>query len=277
VRRRFGQHFLTDPAILDRIVAALDPTPEDIVLEIGAGKGDLTRRLAPMVARVIAIEKDRDLVRKLREERRVKGEVESRLPSNVTVMEGDALKLDWHSAVVDAAPHASRFTLHGLKVVGNIPYYITSPLIEKALTPPQANRIVFLVQSEVADRLAATPGTKSYGALTIGVAVAAAVERLFTVKAGAFSPPPKVHSAAVRISPLSEPLVEPGEITALRRFVTAVFGQRRKQLRRVLRTVAGVSKDRADSLLSGLGLDPTVRPELLEPTDFVRLFRAVAR
>ena len=266
MRRRFGQHFLSDPAILDRIVAALDPTPEDVVLEIGAGKGSLTRRLTPKVGRVIAIEKDRELADRLKGVG--SGEWGVPLPDNVTVIEGDALKLDWHHTVPDA-------TLHGFKIVGNIPYYITSPLIEKALIPPQPERIVFLVQSEVADRLAATPGTKNYGALTVGVAVTATVERLFTVKAGAFSPPPNVNSAAVRISPLSEPLVGPGEIAALRRFVTAVFGQRRKQLRRVLRTVCGLGKDQAESLLSSLDLDPTARPEVLSPIDLVRLFRAV--
>src|SRR5213083_3774963 len=141
-----------------------------------------------------------------------------------------------------------------LKVVGNIPYAITSPLIDKALTPPLPARIVFLVQAEVADRLAASPGSKPYGALSVGVQAVSRVERLFTVRAGAFTPPPKVHSALMRLTPLPEPLVAPEEIVAFRAFVTACFSRRRKQLRNVVAGATGHSAARVAVGLAALGI-----------------------
>jgi 16S rRNA (adenine1518-N6/adenine1519-N6)-dimethyltransferase len=137
-------------------------------------------------------------------------------------------------------------------------------LIDKALTPPLPERIVFLVQDEVADRIAATPGGKTYGALSVGVQAVARVEKLFTVAPGAFRPAPKVRSALIRLTPLTEPLVRPEEVAALRVFVTACFSRRRKQLKNV---VPGLD-------LQALGFDPTMRPERLPPEAFVRLLRA---
>ena len=236
--RRLGQHFLNDPRILGRIVDALDPVPGETVLEIGPGKGSLTEALLARGLNVVAIEKDRELAGALAR-------------ANLQVVEGDALRLEW--------PRVP-------KIVGNIPYYITSPLIDKALTPPLPERVVFLVQSEVADRLAASPGTKTYGALSIGVQALCRVEKLFTVAPGSFKPPPKVRSAVVRLTPLAQPLVRPEEIATLRAFVTACFSQRRKQLKNA---VPGLSVNQ----LEELGIDPTLRPERLTPQAFVRLLR----
>ena len=133
--RRLGQHFLSDPTILDRIVDALSPALEDTVLEVGAGKGTLTRRLAPRAGEVIALEKDRALARVLR------GERDAPLPSNVRVVEGDALKLDWHRLLTGAPSPVSPFPFPlSFKVIGNIPYAIPSPLVENALTPPPPGR-----------------------------------------------------------------------------------------------------------------------------------------
>ena len=188
-RRPLSQHFLADPNILGRIVDALEPAPADVVIEIGAGKGSLTEQLIPRVGHVIAIEKDRRLAAQLREKRET---------GNVVVVEGDALRLDWHQLVREAFP-ASPVPFPGFNVVGNIPYAITSPLIEKALTPPLPERIVFLVQAEVADRAAAPPGSRAYGALSVGLQASCRVEKLFTVKPGAFDPPPKVDSALLRL------------------------------------------------------------------------------
>src|SRR5207244_5966817 len=143
------------------------------------------------------------------------------------VVTGDALTLDWHEL---SSQHLTPVTRHLPKIVGNIPYGITSPLIDKALTPPLPARIVFLVQAEVADRIAAPPGSKTYGALSVGAQAVARVERVFTVRAGAFTPPPKVTSAVVRLTPLAQPLVAPEQIAAFRAFVTACFARRRKQL-----------------------------------------------
>jgi 16S rRNA (adenine1518-N6/adenine1519-N6)-dimethyltransferase len=183
----------------------------------------------------------------------------SRAPASLTVIEGDALKLDWHGLPAHGAPR----TAHAFKIVGNIPYYITSPLLDKALTPPMPERIVFLVQEEVADRMAAPPGGKTYGALSVGVQVVARVEKLFTLAPGAFRPPPKVRSALIRLTPLAQPLIMDVEVAPLRAFVTACFSKRRKQLKNV---VPGVD-------LEAMGFDPTIRPERLPPEAFVRLFR----
>ena len=240
--RRLGQHFLSDPKILDRIVDALDPVPGETVLEIGPGKGSLTAALLRRGLQVIAIEKDRTLAAGLARD-------------NLRVIDGDALRVEW--------PHVS-------KVVGNIPYYITSPLIDKALTPPLPECVLFLVQAEVADRLAAQPGSKAYGALSVGVQALCRVEKLFTVPPGAFRPAPKVRSALVRLTPLAQPLITNEEVAPVRAFVTACFGLRRKQLRNVVAGVTGTPVD-----LIRLGFDPSTRPETLAPADFVRLFHAL--
>ncbi len=241
--RRLGQHFLDDPKILERIVDALEPKRSDVVLEIGPGKGSLTRALLARGVKVIAIERDRELAAAL----------DAR--ENLTVITDDALALDWHQ--YDAN-----------KVIGNIPYYITSPLIDKALTPPLPERVVFLVQAEVADRIVAKPGGKTYGALSVGVQAIARVEKLFTVAPGAFRPPPTVRSALIRLKPLAEPLVKSEEVEAFRTFVTACFSKRRKQLKNAVPKIS-------ERQLRELDLDPTTRPERLPPTAFVRLLRAV--
>ena len=239
--RRLGQHFLSDPSILSRIADALDPKPGESVIEIGPGHGTLTQELLARGLRVIAIEKDRRLAAALP------------VHDNLNVVTGDALELDWH--------------LYGAnKVIGNIPYYITSPLIDKALVPPLPERVIFLMQNEVAERIAAPPGSKTFGALSVGVQAVCRVERLFTVAPGAFRPPPKVKSALVRLTPLAEPLVAPEEVAPLRTFVTACFSKRRKQLHNA---VPGGTP----AALSALGFDPKARPETLAPRDFVRLLR----
>ena len=205
------------------------------MLEIGPGQGTLTQELLARGVKVIAIEKDGRLAATLK-------------LANLQVIEGDALQIGW--------PRVA-------KIVGNIPYYITSPLIDKALTPPLPERIVFLVQDEVADRMAAPPGGKTYGALSVGVQAVARVEKLFTVAPGAFRPPPKVRSALIRLTPLAQPLVMDVEVAPLRTFVTACFSKRRKQLKNVV----------PDIDLEAMGFDPTIRPERLPPEAFVRLFR----
>jgi 16S rRNA (adenine1518-N6/adenine1519-N6)-dimethyltransferase len=253
-KRGLGQHFLSDPGILRRIVDALDPAPNDVVLEIGPGRGSLTAVLVERGADLTAIERDRDLVPVLR----------GRFPS-ATIVQGDALAMEW-PALTKGRPFL---------LVGNIPYQITSPLLEKALAPPRARRIVFLIQREVADRLTADPGTKSYGALTIGVRALAHVERLFRVPAGAFHPVPKVHSAVVRLTPREEPLVADQEVEEFRRMVVGLFGFRRKQLLRAVRGLTSVPAGAAALVLRRAGLAETARPETLQPEDCERLFRSL--
>ena len=255
--KRLGQHFLADANILGRIADALNCSPGETIIEVGPGEGTLTRELLARGVQVIAIEKDRALAEHLRERYAVRGERE-----DITVIAGDALDLDWHSLPAPRSP------LPALKIIGNIPYNITSPLIEKALTPPLPERIVFLVQLEVARRIAAAPGSKTYGALSIGVQAQCRVEQLFTVLPGSFRPPPKVQSALLRLTPLAEPLVGPEEVAPLRAFVTACFSRRRKQLHNALPEGGPSAAE-----LTALGFDPKARPETLAPADFVRLLR----
>ncbi len=252
-KRRLGQHFLADPRILARIADALEAGPADRVLEIGPGPGGLTGALLARAGQVIAIEKDRDLVPSLRE----------RFPE-VRLVEGDALDLDWHELVEPP-----------FLVAGNIPYNITSPLLDKALLPPRPARIVFLVQKEVADRVTAEAGTPDYGALSIGIQVAAQAERLFTVPAGAFHPRPKVDSAVLRLTPLSDPPIADRERDSFRALVVGLFGFRRKQMLRALRELTGWDATRVSGVLAGVAMAETARPEVVRPLDFVRLHRAL--
>ena len=270
--KRLGQHFLTDRTILEKIVDALDPAPDDVVIEIGAGTGTLTATLAPRVAKVLAVEKDRRLARDcgLR--------IAECGVDNVAVVDGDALRLDWHTLLeTHSANPQSAIRNPQFKVVGNIPYAITSPLIDKALTPPLPERIVFLVQAEVAARVAAAPGSKTYGALSIGVQAVCRVERLSTVRAGAFHPRPRVDSALLRLTPLAQPLVAPEELAAFRGFVTACFTRRRKQLRNVVMAATGRSAAVVGAGLRELGLTAAARPETLGAAEFARLLRWSAR
>ena len=252
-KRRLAQHFLSDPRLLDRIADALGATTADTVLEIGPGPGGLTAALVARAGRLVAIEKDPELVPGLRE----------RFPA-AEIVEADALEADWHAAAGA-----------GALVAGNIPYNITSPLIDKALQPPRPPRIVFLVQKEVADRVGARPGSAAYGALSVGVQAVALAERLFTVPAGAFHPRPKVDSAVLRLTPLAEPVVSDAEVEPFRRLVVGLFGFRRKQLTRGLRELTGWTAERVGGALAVAELDPTARPETVSPGQFAVLLRTL--
>jgi 16S rRNA (adenine1518-N6/adenine1519-N6)-dimethyltransferase len=262
-RKSLGQHFLTDPHILERIAAALDPSPADVVIEIGAGTGTLTRMLARGAGRVIAIEKDERLAEQCKVKNAECG------VGNVEIVMADALKLDWPSAILHSA-----LPIQHCKIAGNIPYNITTPLLERvvALHP---ERIVFLVQAEVAERIAAAPGSRIYGGLSVGIQTLCRVEKLFTVRAGSFIPPPRVHSAVIRLWPRPAPAVDDAEVGPFRTFVTGCFSRRRKQLRNVVRAVGGGLPPAIDAGLATLGLDPEARPETLAPEAFVRLWRWV--
>ncbi len=249
-KRRLGQHFLTDPSILNRIVDALDPESSDTVLEIGPGRGSLTAVLAGRAGTVVAIERDHDLLTGLQES----------FPG-IDLVAGDALALDWH----DVVGHSD------FLVIGNIPYNITSPLLDKALTPPRPRRCVFLVQREVGDRIVAQLGNKTYGALSVGIQAVARAEVVFRVPAGAFQPPPKVDSVVLRLTPLDVPLVDDAVLSVFRAAVTGLFSLRRKQLLRGIRQLTGWSADEAGAVLHSVGLDPTARPETVTPPAFVAL------
>ena len=253
VLKKFGQHFLTDPTILTAIVDALEPTKSDTVIEIGPGRGSLTEILAQRSGKLVAVEIDRALASQLREKYSA--------ASNVEIVEGDFLETDPRALV------GGDFLL-----IGNVPYYITTPIVFKALEPPLPGRSVFLVQREVADRMAAKADEESYGALSVNIAAVADVEQVLSVPASAFNPPPKVESAVVRLTPRAMPLVPADSLAGFRRFVQAAFSQRRKQMVRVLRSVRGLSAEKSTELLETAGIDQTARPEAVSPEEFGRLF-----
>ncbi|HJQ53026.1 MAG TPA: 16S rRNA (adenine(1518)-N(6)/adenine(1519)-N(6))-dimethyltransferase RsmA [Gemmatimonadaceae bacterium] len=256
--KRFGQHFLTDKTILTAIVDALAPTSSDTVVEIGPGRGSLTDILAERAGRLVAVEIDRALAAQLRE--RYAGS------SNVEIVEGDFLESD------PQAVAGGDYLL-----IGNVPYYITTPIVFKALEPPIPRRSVFLVQLEVAERLAAEEGSESYGALSVNVAMVATVEQVLRVPAGAFRPPPKVESAVVRLTPNPHPLLPLSELRGLRAFVQAAFGQRRKQIQRVLRAVRGLTPQQSLDVLGTVGIDPKERPENVSPHEWAELYNQLRK
>jgi 16S rRNA (adenine1518-N6/adenine1519-N6)-dimethyltransferase len=254
--KKFGQHFLSDEKILAAIVDALAPTAADTVVEIGPGRGSLTDILAARSGRVVAVEIDRALVTQLRD--KYSGR------KNVEIVEGDFLDADLRDVAGE-----------DFLLIGNVPYNITTPIVFRALEPPIPRRSVFLVQREVAERMAAAEDTESYGALSVNVAAVANVEQVLTVPASAFRPPPKVESAVVRLTPRVRPLVPVESLAAFRAFVQAAFGLRRKQMQRVLRTARGLTPERAAALLERAGIEPSMRPEVLSPEKFAELFALI--
>jgi 16S rRNA (adenine1518-N6/adenine1519-N6)-dimethyltransferase len=267
---KLGQHFLDDASAARRIVDALGDVSQSTVLEIGPGRGVLTSLLANRVRRLIAIELDRVLAAQLR--------MKFSLYTNVEIIEGDVLAIDF-STLFGPKPGASRpglvQTPEPVPVVGNLPYYITSDILLRMFEFRQSfSTIVVMVQKEVADRLAASPGSRDYGLLTATAQLYAKVETLFTLPPGAFSPPPKVHSSVVRltIAPRLEKLKveEDGFI----KFLKLSFGQKRKTLWNNLKTE--YSTKLLKDALEHAGVKPTVRAEALPLEKTAAIFRALA-
>jgi 16S rRNA (adenine1518-N6/adenine1519-N6)-dimethyltransferase len=244
--------------VLERIVAALELTGTETVVEIGPGRGVLTDLLVARAGRVVAVEFDRLLAAKLRE--RYAGD------PRVAVVEADVLKVSLPELA------GGDYVL-----AGNVPYYITTPILFQALEPPLPRRAVYLVQREVAERVIGTPGGKEYGALTVNVQAFAHAELLLHVPPGAFAPPPKVDSAVLRITPRAEPLVSTADAAGFRSFVQQLFALRRKQMRRVLRTVSTIDAERAERVLASVSIDPDARPETLSPATLAALYAATVR
>jgi 16S rRNA (adenine1518-N6/adenine1519-N6)-dimethyltransferase len=259
VRKNLGQHFLNDRRILQRIVDALELTGEETVVEIGPGRGSLTELLASAAKRLVLIEYDRALAALLRQR--------YENAKHIHVVEADVLTVNLAEAAGDGP----------FRLVGNVPYYITTPILFHALERPRPERAVYLVQREVADRMSAAPNTGEYGALSVNVQAVATARTLFRVAPGSFQPPPKVESAVVRVDPRPDPVIEQDEEASYRRFVIDAFGMRRKQMRRVLRSLWSMSAEEADAVLERAGIDPMVRPEVLSPEEFARVLRARTR
>jgi 16S rRNA (adenine1518-N6/adenine1519-N6)-dimethyltransferase len=253
VKKRFGQHFLRDRSILQRIVRFAGIRADDTVLEIGPGRGALTRELAAVARHVIAIEVDRDLI----------GDLRASLPANVTVIEGDALRVPWPD---------KRF-----RVVANLPYNVGTPLIQRFIEArARIEDVTVMLQKEVAERIGAAVGTGAYGPLSILVQYYAHTRYGFTVPPGAFTPRPKVDSAVIRLE------WKPGVPAArgFTDFVHQLFFSRRKTLANNLARVAPqlggrLGRAEIDRRLAALGIAPTARPEELSVEQFLDVYNRV--
>ena len=252
-RKRFGQHFLHDRGVLDRIVSELAPQPDEALLEIGPGRGALTEKLLGRTRTLDAVEIDRDLAVLLRNRF-------GQFPG-FQLHESDALEYD----LAGLATQRGR----RLRVIGNLPYNISTPLLfHVAAAHEHIDDLHVMLQKEVIDRIAAAPGSDSYGRLTVMLAPWFEAKHLFDVGPGAFTPAPRVWSAVARLTVRREPafVVPP----AFARTVSAAFSQRRKTLRNGLRTLLG-----AEGFVAA-NIDPSLRPETLTPAEFARLAAQVS-
>ena len=247
-KKRLGQHFLHDPAVLRRLVGAVAPAPADRMVEIGPGRGALTRLLLEQLDRLDVVEIDRELA--------------ASLPDNVgnseklVVHTADALDFDFGSLA--AGPSS-------LRVVGNLPYNVSTPLLFHLLAFSASIRdLHVMLQREVVERMTARPGGKEYGRLTVMLAAAARCEALFDVGPGAFQPPPKVWSTVVRITPRA-PDFRVADRARFAALVAHLFSMRRKTLGRALKGRISAAQ------IASAGIDPMARPETLAPADFARL------
>lgn len=250
-KKRFGQNFLKDDSVVSAILQAADLGDQDRVLEIGPGLGALTDRMLPLVQRLQVMELDQDLIARL----------EQRTASNLQILAGDALRLDW-PALLPEPPY---------KLVANLPYNISSQVVFKILDHhPLFSRLVLMFQKEVGDRLSAPPGSRDYGILSVLCQLHFDVRRLLTVPPGAFHPAPKVTSAVLVFTPLGAPRVEVRDERFFRRVVKGAFAQRRKTLRNTL-SASGFGGAHLEPLLQSLGIDPVRRGETLSLEEFSRL------
>jgi 16S rRNA (adenine1518-N6/adenine1519-N6)-dimethyltransferase len=256
-KKRFGQNFLADAHAARTIAEAATTPPGGTVVEIGAGLGALTRPLLERAAKVTAIEFDRDLVPILQ------GELAAEITAGrLDLIEGDAADVDW-AAKLEGGPRPH-------VIAGNLPYLITGKLVEKAVGLADAiDRAVFMVQAEVADRLAAAPDTEAYGALSVFVQAAFSVTRILTVKGGAFYPRPEVGSAVVLLVPTRPRRAE--ETPAFRAAVKAAFGARRKTLRNAWKGLYGWPREVLEEKAKAAEIDLGARGETLAVEDFARI------
>ena len=253
-RKRFGQHFLHDQGILRRIVETISPHRGEHLVEIGPGEGALTLPLLRAAGRMTAIELDRDLIEPLREKARGVGELD--------IISADVLTIDF-TALAGGSP---------LRIVGNLPYNISTPILFHCLDHAAAiHDMHFMLQKEVVDRMAAPPGSKTYGRLSVMLQLRCHVVPLLHVPPSSFRPPPKVDSAVVRLVPLPASELPDVDKKLLGNIVRAAFGQRRKTISN------SVSEFATAANLVDAGIDPRARAEQLAPQAFVNLAKIVTR
>lgn len=256
-RKRFGQHFLAQPRTAERIVASAEPDPADVAVEVGPGLGALTQYILPRVRLLHLVELDRDLADYLQT-------VLGASPHPCQVHCQDVLTFDFLAA--------SRLAGQRLLVLGNLPYNISSPLMFHLLESPAAvKRAVFTVQKEVGERLAASPGHKTYGVLSVLLGVCAKVSKLFSVSPQLFYPPPQVESVVIRFDFPQHPGIEPKLFKFFRHVVNIAFQQRRKTLHNSLRPLVGKQTAVLDRAFQTCAIDPRRRPETLSPQEFLHL------
>jgi 16S rRNA (adenine1518-N6/adenine1519-N6)-dimethyltransferase len=256
-KKSWGQHFLWDEAILDEIARLAVHAPGERVVELGSGLGHLTARLVAAGAQVVAVERDRDMARVLRGE----------LGEQIELLEADAAHLDYRALAAGAGRVA---------VAGNLPYHLTSPILFDLLEQVEhVSSAVFLVQREVAERLAASPGTKDWGVLSVFLQQRAHVTLERVVPPGAFLPPPKVESAVVAVTFSTTPRVEVADPELFRGLVRAGFGQRRKTLSNALRSCRQVTAEQLGAAFPQVGIDPGRRGESLTVAEWAALVRAL--
>ncbi|MFH1765805.1 MAG: 16S rRNA (adenine(1518)-N(6)/adenine(1519)-N(6))-dimethyltransferase RsmA [Gemmatimonadota bacterium] len=259
-KKSLGQNFLVDGNLQRKIVGALDLGAGDEVLEIGPGKGALTQHLAGKCRSLILVELDRDLADALK--------VRYEGMEGVRVISGD---------ILEYPPKALTPLVGELKVVGNIPYNITTPILFHLLTPPRPKEILLMVQKEVGERILADPGTSAFGALTVGVRSVAGAARVLKVPASAFRPVPAVDSVVIRVSPHRPEPLTADEEESLRSLTRMAFQQRRKQFQSILRNRPGLklSHEQVRALENTTGFDLRQRPETFSPEEFILLSRAL--
>ena len=247
-KKRFGQNFLHDGNIINKIIAVIRPEAHDHIVEIGPGRGAITEALSKQVERIDVIEIDQELAAAL--------EVR-RWNCDIGVHRGDALKFDFRTLQLSGEK---------LRLVGNLPYNISTPLLFHFLETAQLFQDMHvMLQKEVIERMVAVPGSKQYGRLTVMLAARCEVEQLFNIKPNSFIPPPKVDSSFARLIPLAEPLVSAALYPAYKQVVTQAFGMRRKTLSNALKGT--LDADTIDSV----GIDPGLRAEVLSPAEFLLL------
>lgn len=257
-KKALGQHFIINPGICPKMVAASGLDRSFSVLEIGPGLGILTAELAKTAKKVVAVELDGDLIPKLRENMRAFDHVE--------IMQGDILKLDLAEII------KTRLDGGRIAVFGNLPYYITSPIIMRLLESRlPAEMVVAMVQREAAQRLCAVPGSRQAGAVTMAVRYYSRPQICFDVSPGSFFPPPKVTSSVIKLEVLAQPSVAPRDPGRMFAIIKAAFAQRRKTAANAIAAGLGVEKAAVETALDDLGLPREIRPERLTMEQFAQI------